>query len=94
MDISLFPKGKYIVRSETLNIKSKGKPYGIELQPNNKESIPKLWDLGSFRPDILSLQSSNLPTDVFVLYENINTCKCCKIPRYIYADNKWFVNVR
>lgn len=92
MDISLFPKGKYIAKKENLVVKSKNtKAYMLELvDPKNNRCTP--WDASSFRPDISKITPND--KDAVVLYENIFTCKCCKIPRYIYIQDKWFVNVR
>ncbi len=82
-------------------------PYALKFVPlknkhDNTQNVPFLWDISCFRPDFrkdvnfAEGLANKKGMKVTVLYENANCDNgaCYKIPRYIFANDKWYVNVR
>jgi hypothetical protein len=75
-------------------------PFAIKLYTLPEKHIYELWDLTSFRPDILDndvfVKKLEKGAQVVILYENLTSfeMKNVEIPRYIIWKNYVFVNVR
>lgn len=100
--VSLFPKNYFNEKSMNASLQATYEslnPFAIKLYIPAKH-IYELWDLTSFRPDILDndvfVKKLEKGVRVMVLYENLTSfeIKNVEIPRYIIWKNYIFVNVR
>lgn len=100
MNVSLFPKGRYIAKKTLLFYKTPhsnndinmNRPFALIFETLN--GAQTVWDITSFRPDPyfdkeFTESASNTGMPSIVLYEKINCSskdhtKCFKVPRYIY----------
>lgn len=101
MNVSLFPKGRYLAKKTLVFYKTPysngantNRPFALIFEPENGVKIE--WDITSFRPDPyfdkdFIEHASTTGIQSIVLYEKINcsisSSKCFNIPRYIYLPH-------
>ena len=87
---SLFINDQYIKVKSILNTDSVADKLFSLTITNNCRNTSNKWDLKSFRPNIPALKNK----DGLVFYESIKKGKHYLIPRYIYTNDTYYINIR
>jgi len=93
---SLFSDKQYTKVKTSIRLgKRDNKPFSINIKDVNSRKV-RSWDLKSFRPNIIPVLNSKRKNAI-ILYEKIKNTfldNYHDIPRYIYIDGEFYVNIR